>query len=140
MVDHMTTMTAEQLRTQIGNVELYARTKLDQVEDVRAACFALTAVANSLGQIAAQLSALPAQRVTEGSPAEFVVRQHLKHAAGAMFVDVWKTSIERAAMDTYQTYIGDFPHQYFEVLRITHREECLAHNGQPQFVAPMAKE
>lgn len=58
MADHMT---AEQLITQIRNVELYARAKLDQVEELWSACFALTAVANSLASITTSLSALPAQ-------------------------------------------------------------------------------
>lgn len=60
MADHMTAMTAEQLREQIANIERYARTKLDEVEDIKAACFALTAVANSLGQLAARLSGMAA--------------------------------------------------------------------------------
>lgn len=63
MAEHMT---AEQLRELINNVALYARTKLDEVEDIKAACFALTAVANSLDQLAARLSGMAAVPAIEG--------------------------------------------------------------------------
>lgn len=75
MAEHMT---AEQLREQIRNVALYARTKRGEVADTEAAQFALTAIANSLDQLAARLSgmaAVPADHVVVPRDVALLVRR-----------------------------------------------------------------
>jgi len=61
----------------------------------------------------------------------YIVRQHLRHAAGGLFVDVWKTSSENGARATYDSYVKDFPDQYFELVHVVVTETCLAHTGKP---------
>ena len=61
----------------------------------------------------------------------FEIRQLVKTAKRNRLETIADTGIERTARFDYEAFCRSHPNDYFELVRIEHTENCLAHNGKP---------
>ncbi len=62
---------------------------------------------------------------------KYEVRQQVRTVNKRWLETVSSTTVERVAMDDYHRLIRENPNDYFEIVKVTHEEDCLAFT--PQF-------
>lgn len=59
------------------------------------------------------------------------VRQQVKTSKKSWLESVYSSEYARPAEHAYFGLCRENPDDYFELVRVTHDEECLHHNGKP---------
>ncbi|MBW2644573.1 MAG: hypothetical protein JRE23_00085 [Deltaproteobacteria bacterium] len=56
---------------------------------------------------------------------KFEVRQQIKSVDKSWLQVIFESSIERPARMSYLKLVDDYPEEYFELVKVEHKEECL---------------
>lgn len=67
--------------------------------------------------------------MSDATETSYEVRQFLRSVVKGQMEVVCKTNYERLARSHYDSYVRENTNEYFELVRVEHKEECLLHNG-----------